>query len=123
MEILLLDKTLGDNPGTEIRLEFYAERFSQKGHSVRITKTLSELVQPEGLLKYQLAIVHPNFGDARRLKEEVERREDFRIILHSSDPEKYPDINPYISDSGRICSFFSVIPSRLIDFIEQWYKQ
>lgn len=87
-QLAFREETFTFREETEIA-ERYRAFLEGRGHQVRIYSQLNELCSEDSLESFDLALVHPTDIDTAAIRKEVDRRRDFRVILHTSHPKNY----------------------------------
>ena len=120
--ILIIDRQLGcygEDAFPDKRAEHYQRFLESKGYSVDILKDLHHSVpRAEGepkkdVSEYDFVIAHPNAKDAQILRDEVENRADFRVILNTETPSYHPELD--FTDSDQVFAFY-------VDRVWEWQE-
>jgi len=104
MRVLLIEREIGVAAYVD-RAKILEEVLKSRGHEVDFRDVIRK--QRE-LHNYDIAIGHPWMDDAARLRLEVNRRPDFRVLLCTPDKEFYMDV-----ESPQVCSLF---PTSMQDY-------
>lgn len=107
MNIFVVDK---DYP-QDYHLEWERELIN-RGHTV---STSRNIISP--LSQYDLAIAHPEINEIPLLMEELKRRRNFQMIIHSGEPNS-GDILELRQNEEQVYYFYSITPQSLAEAVE-----
>lgn len=96
-----------------------ANLLKDKGHKTDLASKLEDL--PLSLDNYDVAVSHPYFDDVTSFNQELKKRSDFRLIIHSIVGERH--MVKEMADSNQVYVFGMLLSPRsyqkLVDLIEK----
>jgi hypothetical protein len=116
MNILMVDKNYKSEGNRILR---WRMALDGKGYNIVPCENLSDLPYAKsdlGMYDVAIANVEPGSKDAKSLYEEVKRRPEFRVMLHSGD-RKYPD-KTTVKESRQVIYSTIFNPDELIECVE-----
>lgn len=134
MDVLYLDKCLNGNNDffRDRRVNALKNIFEREGYGFKSTFHLDGI----SLKDYDLVIAHPVTEDSIKLKEEIDRRKDFRVIFYTVEPSWHSDsfsreddrdffnfsnLPHFVKSSNQEVAYFEVCPSRkIIEVVDEW---